>query len=113
MRKRALSLILCSSSAIASAQVTTNCQQVGSMTNCQSTITPAASKVATEHPASQPVFDAMPAGAALAMSQGARRDEAFLQVGHMIAEGKCDGAKRLAAFYGDKLLLKRTMAACP
>lgn len=43
----------------------------------------------------------------------AARNQAALQVGDLIANGRCDDAKRLAAYYDQKEMKRAVARACP
>lgn len=100
------------------AQTTTTCQQFGAIVQCDSQPQPNAS-------ANGPDWNAFNAEQS---RQSAQRQSVFAQIlaqrrqqqadrenaiAGMIQAGRCEDAKRTAAFYGDKRLIQRVLAACP
>lgn len=103
----------CLASGVASAQ-TTNCQYVGLVWTCnQSSVAPQSAP-----PNNQWMLDLMTnkAGqeqqAAINAANARARDQAFGQVGDLIARGDCDGARRVAAFYNRDDLKAAIARAC-
>jgi hypothetical protein len=109
MRVAALTLVL--AAAPVAAQVNTTCQQMGTMTNCQ-TASPQAVPQAN-YPTNPPSFMPNRGMVNVAAAQGTAIDHAYLQVGDLIAAGQCERAKQLATFYGIKRLIVSTAKACP
>lgn len=98
--------------ALAVTQQSTTCRTIGNTTNCETTAADPA-----------PNYDALsnaPAEAAEAVLEAARRGreerqrraDAYAEVGKLIAVGRCEDARRLAGFYGNRRLIKDTRRAC-
>ena len=96
------------------AQTTTNCSTLGTFTNCRTTNDQPVPNVAADMLANmqlqQRQQQAEQARAAVVFGQ--QRAAAFAQVGGLIAKGDCEGAQRLADFYGWRDLRKNTAKAC-
>ena len=104
-----------------SAQTTTTCVRNGQVTNCTSnsplpdtnpswtTLLP---KPRTNSAEDQSSARMQYAPQATGSTSQQRRGDAYSQVGSMIAKGDCDGANRLARFYGVKELIDDTAKAC-
>lgn len=110
MRIMALIAILAASPV--SAQMQTNCSTIGNQTNCQTGSVPNVAQQMLDNMAAN---SRQQAAISAYQNEAAEdlRAQAYNQVGSLIAQGKCDEAKRLATFYGRKDIVKATAQACP
>lgn len=98
--------------ALWSGQATTVCERIGAQTVCRQQEGGSSDVDA----AMQRLLDSGRRNAEMAENQRAQQvsqdAEKEAELGKRIAAGDCDGAKRLAEFYGNKALIARVANAC-
>lgn len=90
---------------LALAQTTTTCNTVAGVTRC--------TERSTSQPDYQGLLDAVGPPKSSTPPGSTPHDRASEQLSQLVADNRCDDAKRVAKFYGYGDLVKRVARACP
>lgn len=104
-------MIVMSFLAVLAFQQSTTCSTIGNVTRCDSAPSSQSPDLTALGQAPARTADSILRSGDEAASD--RRAAAYAQVGQLIADKRCDDARRLAGFYGQRDLIRDTAKACP